>query len=77
MNCASAAACVVDERMVPGVSAVRQKSLFGHYSQIVSVVSMPNVFPYIGYFQLIAVSDIFVIYDGAQYVKQVDKSHPM
>ena len=30
----------------------------------------PYFFPYIGYFQLIEVSDIFVIHDDVQYVKQ-------
>lgn len=29
----------------------------------------PYLFPYLGYFQLIAASDIFVIYDDVQYIK--------
>jgi hypothetical protein len=29
----------------------------------------PYLFPYIGYFQLIAASDLFVVYDDVQYMK--------
>jgi hypothetical protein len=35
---------------------------------IVSIMQ-PYLFPYIGYFQLISASDVFVIYDDAQYMK--------
>lgn len=33
-------------------------------------IMQPYIFPYIGYFQLIASSDVFVIYDNVQYVKK-------
>lgn len=33
-------------------------------------VMQPYLFPYIGYFQLIYVSDVFLIYDDVSYIKQ-------
>ena len=30
----------------------------------------PYFFPYIGYFQLMAASDLFVVFDDAQYIYQ-------
>lgn len=33
-------------------------------------VMQPYLFPYIGYFHLVMASDVFVIYDDAQYMKQ-------
>src|SRR4051812_42347879 len=33
-------------------------------------IMQPYIFPYIGYFQLIAAVDAFVIYDDVNYIKQ-------
>ncbi len=33
-------------------------------------IMQPYIFPWIGYFQLISQSDIFVLYDDANYIKQ-------
>lgn len=43
----------------------------GQYAGEVMIVSImqPYFFPYIGYFQLIAQSDVFVLHDDVQYIK--------
>lgn len=33
------------------------------------VIMQPYFFPYLGYFQLLAASDAFIVYDNAQYIK--------
>ncbi len=33
-------------------------------------IMQPYIFPYLGYFQLAASCDIFVLYDNANYIKQ-------
>ena len=33
-------------------------------------IMQPYLFPYVGYFQLIMSSDIFVIYDDVNYIKK-------
>jgi hypothetical protein len=35
-----------------------------------AAVMQPYFFPYVGYFQLIAAADVFVVYDNIQYTKQ-------
>jgi hypothetical protein len=36
------------------------------------VIEQPNYIPWIGYFDLIRKSDVWVWYDGVQYAKRVE-----
>lgn len=38
--------------------------------QMIVSIMQPYLFPWIGYFQLIAQADVFVLYDDASYIKQ-------
>jgi len=47
---------------------VKARDLAGR-AMVISLLQ-PYFFPYLGYFQLIAASDVFVIYDDAQFIKR-------
>src|SRR3569623_1528068 len=51
--------------------AYKHRALNSARSARIMIVSVmqPYLFPYLGYFQLMAASDVFVSYDDAQYMK--------